>query len=78
MKQEEGKKAKFPDIRHKYWSRFLLFNRFQVLPDVGGLNDQSHNFVKFMIMVLEIETSVYSKKKKPATPKNKSNIKNRR
>ena len=42
-----------PQINHRHWKRFLIFEAYNVLPNEGGLDNQDSSFVDFMFMCLE-------------------------
>jgi len=71
-KAGEGKLAKFPTIKDRYWVRYIYLKRFKVFPEAGGFNDQAYQFIQYLNAVTETETAInieHAKKNKPKKPK---------
>jgi hypothetical protein len=49
----ENSKGRMPTINHRHWKRYIMFDSYQVFPDIGGLNDQDASFVDFVFMCLD-------------------------
>ena len=57
-KASQGKLAKFPIIKDRYWVRYIYLKRFKVFPEAGGFNDQAYKFIQYLNAVTETETAI--------------------